>query len=148
MISWPSPSGRPTRVYLANAHDIRTAIAFIHGVTSPAAPGNIARVTSDRTARGALRYAWQSGCALYACYGGETAAIDRVNRGEEDEDELIDRAVAHGDEHIIKFTGMFEPTHSRPLAGLLRRRQPRARHDPAPLKASGTPLLARWHAGR
>jgi hypothetical protein len=93
-----------TRVYLANAHDIRTAIAFIHGVTSPAALGNIARVTSERTARGALRYGWQSGCALYACYGGATAAIDRVDPCEEDADEIIDRAVAHGDEHVIKFT--------------------------------------------
>jgi hypothetical protein len=93
-----------TRVYLANAHDIRTTIAFIHGVTSPAALGNIARVTSERTARSTLRYAWQSGCALYACYGGETAAIDRVDPRDEDEDELINRAVAHGDEHVIKFS--------------------------------------------
>ena len=93
-----------TRVYLANAHDIRTAIAFIHGVTSPAALGNLARVTSERTARGALRYGWQSGCALYACYGGATVSIDRVDPREEDADEIIDRAVAHGDEHVIKFT--------------------------------------------
>jgi hypothetical protein len=93
-----------TRVYLANAHDIRTTIAFIHGVTSPAALGNIARVTSERAARGTLRYAWQSGCALYACYGGETAAIDDVDRREEDGGELADRAIAHGDEHVIKFT--------------------------------------------
>jgi hypothetical protein len=93
-----------TRVYLANAHDIRTAIAFIHGVTSPAALGNIARVTSELTARGALRYGWQSGCALYACYGGDNAVIDDVDTREEDADERIDRAVAHGDEHVIKFT--------------------------------------------
>jgi hypothetical protein len=93
-----------TRVYLANAHDIRTAIAFIHGVTSTAALGNIARVTSERTARAALRYAWQSGCALYACYGQETAVIDGVDRREEEADELADRAIAHGDEHVIKFT--------------------------------------------
>jgi hypothetical protein len=93
-----------TRVYLVNAHDIRTTIAFIHGVTSPAALGNIARVTSERTARGTLRYAWQSGCALYACYGGQTAVMDDVDRREENADELIDRAVAHGDEHVIKFT--------------------------------------------
>jgi hypothetical protein len=92
------------RVYLANAHDIRTTIAFIHGVTSPAALGNIARVTSERTARGTLRYAWQSGCSLYACYGGATAAIDRVDPRDEDADEVTDRAVAHGDEHVIKFT--------------------------------------------
>jgi Questin oxidase-like len=93
-----------TRVYLANAHDIRTTIAFIHGVTSPAALANIARETSERTARGTLRYAWQSGCALYACYGGETAVIDDVDPRDEDADALADRAIAHGDEHVIKFT--------------------------------------------
>src|SRR5215472_17269099 len=60
------------RVYLANAHDIRSAIAFIHGVTSPAGLGNIAPLVSDRTAQAAVRYAWQAGCGLYACYGGET----------------------------------------------------------------------------
>ena len=93
-----------TRVYLANAHDIRTTIAFIHGVTSPAALGNIAPQLSERTARAALRYAWQAGCGLYACFGGGTAtAEDIVPRGE-DEDELADRAIAHGDEHVIKFT--------------------------------------------
>jgi hypothetical protein len=93
-----------TRVYLANAHDIRTTIAFIHSVTSPAALGNIARVTSERTARGTLRYAWQSGCALYACYGSATAMAPNVEPREADEKELIDRAIAHGDEHVIKFT--------------------------------------------
>lgn len=73
-----------TRVYLANAHEIRTTIAFIHGVTSPAALGNVAREASERTGRGVLRYAWQSGCALYACYGGATAAIDGVDPRDED----------------------------------------------------------------
>src|ERR1700736_5520894 len=63
------------RVYLANARDIRTTIAFIHGVTSPAALGNIAPQVSDRTARAAVRYAWQSGCGLYSCFGQDTAAV-------------------------------------------------------------------------
>jgi hypothetical protein len=93
-----------TRVYLANAHDIRTTIAFIHAVTSPAALGNIAGQISEPTARVALRYGWQSGCALYACFGGETAMADDVDWREEDEDELVDRAIGHGDEHVIKFT--------------------------------------------
>ena len=91
-------------VYLANAHDIRSTIAFIHGVTSPAALGNIAPQLSDRTARAALRYAWQSGCALYACFGGGTATAEDIEPHEADEDELVDRAIAHGDEHVIKFT--------------------------------------------
>jgi hypothetical protein len=92
------------RVYLANAHDIRTTIAFIHGVTSPAALGNIAPQVSDRTARAALRYAWQAGCGLYACFGGATATAEDTKPREKDEDQLVDRAIAHGDEHVIKFT--------------------------------------------
>src|SRR5271166_5672766 len=92
------------RVYLANAHDIRSTIAFIHGVTSPAALGNIAPQISDRTARTALRYAWQSGCGLYACFGGGTAMAEGIEPRQEDEDKLVDLAIAHGDEHVIKFT--------------------------------------------
>jgi Questin oxidase-like len=92
------------RIYLANAHDIRTTIAFIHGVTSPAALGNIAPQIGERTARAAVRYAWQSGCALYACFGGSTAMAEGIEPCGADEDELVDRAVAHGDEHVIKFT--------------------------------------------
>jgi hypothetical protein len=92
------------RVYLANAHDIRSTIAFIHGLTSPAALGNIAPLVSDRTARATLGYAWQSGCALYACFGGDTAMAEDIEPHEENEDDLVDRAIAHGDEHVIKFT--------------------------------------------
>ena len=91
-------------VYLANANDIRTTIAFIHGVTSPAALGNIAPEISERTARAALRFAWQSGCGLYACFGGDTAMAEAIEPGEANEDGLVDRAIAHGDEHVIKFT--------------------------------------------
>jgi len=92
------------RVYLANAHDIRTAIAFIHGVTSPAALGNIAPLVDVETARTALRYAWQAGCGLYACFGGGTAMAKDIERCQWDEDAIVERAIAHGDEHVIKFT--------------------------------------------
>jgi hypothetical protein len=92
------------RVYLANAQDIRTTIAFIHGVTSLAALGNIAPEINERTARAALRFAWQSGCGLYACFGGDTATAEAIEPPESDEDRLVDRAIAHGDEHVIKFT--------------------------------------------
>jgi hypothetical protein len=92
------------RVYLANANDIRTTIAFIHGVTSPAALGNIAPEISERTARAALRFAWQSGCGLYACFGSDIAMAEAIEPRESNENELVDRAIAHGDEHVIKFT--------------------------------------------
>ena len=92
------------RIYLANARDIRTTIAFIHGVTSPAALGNIAPQVGDRTARAAARYAWQAGCGLYSCFGQDTATAVNIEPSDADADELVERAIAHGDEHVIKFT--------------------------------------------
>jgi hypothetical protein len=92
------------RIYLANARDIRTTIAFIHGVTSPAALGNMAPQVSDRTARAAARYAWQAGCGLYSCFGQDTATAVNIEPSDADADELVERAIAHGDEHVIKFT--------------------------------------------
>jgi hypothetical protein len=92
------------RTYLANARNIQTTIVFIHGVTSLAATGNIMPVLSDATARSALRYAWQSACGLYACFGGENAVSSEIEQRNWDEDQLIDRAIINGDEHVIKFT--------------------------------------------
>ena len=92
------------RVYLANAHDIRTAIAFIHGVTSLAALANLSPHISEAATRAALPYAWVTGCALYACFGGGKAFADDVAPAAEDPETLIDRALANGDEHVVKFT--------------------------------------------
>ena len=91
------------RIYLANAHDVLTTIVFIHGVTSLAAFGGIIPHVSETTARSALRYAWQSGCALYACFGTRAMAED-IEPCAQNAETLIDRAVANGDEHVIKFT--------------------------------------------
>jgi hypothetical protein len=92
------------RVYLANARDIPTTIAFIHAVTSIAALSHIIPHISEGAARSALRYAWQSGCALYACYGSSTAFVAGPEPCEKSEQQLIDRAIENGDEHVIKFT--------------------------------------------
>jgi Questin oxidase-like len=92
------------RVFLANAHDIPTTIAFIHAVTSHAALGNIAPFVGEATAHAALRYAWQSGCALYACYGGDRAIAETIAATDAGEDRLVERALKNGDEHVIKFT--------------------------------------------
>ncbi|MGH7048218.1 MAG: questin oxidase family protein [Stellaceae bacterium] len=92
------------RVYLANAHDVPTTIAFIHGVTSEAAVGNIVPHIGEATARIALRYAWQAGCGLYACFGRTPAAADEVDTPDISEADLVARALANGDEHLIKFT--------------------------------------------
>ncbi|HTV90441.1 MAG TPA: questin oxidase family protein [Stellaceae bacterium] len=90
------------RVYLANARSIATVIAFIHGVTSLAAIGNIAAHVAEATAGALLRYGWQAGCGLYACFAGDTPfATDVAEIG--DAESLVERAVANGDEHVIKF---------------------------------------------
>jgi hypothetical protein len=90
-------------VFLDNAHDVLTTIVFIHGVTSLAALGGIVPQVSEATARRTLRYAWQTGCALYACFGHSADGRHTEPRPYH-EDALIDRAVANGDEHVIKFT--------------------------------------------
>ena len=91
-------------IFLANAHDIPTTIAFVHGVTSLAALGHIAPQVGEATTRSLLRYGWQTGCGLYACYGGGTAFAKEIASPGEDPDSLIERALANGDEHVIKFT--------------------------------------------
>jgi Questin oxidase-like len=92
------------RVFLANAHNIPTTIAFIHAVTSHAALGNIAPHVGEATARTALRYAWQTGCGLYACYGDGTAMAEDFELPDVGEEGRVDRAIVNGDEHVIKFT--------------------------------------------
>ncbi len=95
------------RIYLANARDIPTVIAFIHGVTSLAALGHIVPHVEEATARSLLRYGWQAGCGLYACYGrpdGDGVVAADVAAREAGAESLVDRALANGDEHVIKFT--------------------------------------------
>ena len=101
------------RVYLANAHDILTVIVFIHGVTSVAALGNLLPYLDDGGRRTALRFAWQSSCALYAAFGNRPAPEGRIEPPDEDAERLVDRAVAHGDEHAIKFTEACLDQHAR-----------------------------------
>ena len=91
------------RIYLANAHDVLTSIVFIHGVTSLTALGAIVPHVGERTAIAALRYGWQTACALYACFGANSMAA-HTEQCAADAETLIDCALANGDEHVIKFT--------------------------------------------
>jgi len=92
------------RVYLANARDELRAIVFVHGVTSVAALASLLPLLDDGSARAALRFAWQAGCALYASFGSGPPAAGAIEAPREDVDTLVDMAIAHGDEHAIKFT--------------------------------------------
>jgi len=92
------------RVFLANARDPLTTIVFAHGVTSAAALGSLLPHLQEATARSALRFAWQAGCALYAAFGSRPALLAEPEPASADADALVDRALAHGDEHAIKLT--------------------------------------------
>jgi hypothetical protein len=107
------------QAYLENARDVLGAIVFVHGVTSVAAVGNLLPHLEEATARRALRYAWQAGCGLYATFGHPAERRDQGPPSEPASDEgwdaLVARAVAHGDEHAIKFAeACLRLDHERP----------------------------------
>jgi hypothetical protein len=89
------------RVYLANARDLLTCIVFVHGVTSVSALGHLLPHLSPAHQRAGLRFAWQTGAALYAAFGRALPARE-VDPPKESTEALVARAVAHGDEHVIK----------------------------------------------
>jgi len=89
-------------VYLANAEGGLRVITFIHSVTGPSAVRLLAPHLEPETVELALRYAWQAGAALYAAFGHTPGAGD-ISEVSLTRDDLIDRAVASGDEHAIKF---------------------------------------------
>ena len=91
------------RVFLANTHDVLTAIVFIHAVTSAAALRTLLPYLPDETAREAVRYAWQTGCALYAAFGQTPPSTGGDRSTGQFHQTLVDRAIANGDEHAIKF---------------------------------------------
>jgi hypothetical protein len=92
------------RVFLANAHDTLTAIVFVHAVTSAAALRSLLPHLDDAAARAAVRYAWQTACALHAAFGRRPPPLDDVPSPRESRAALVDMAIANGDEHAIKFT--------------------------------------------
>jgi hypothetical protein len=86
--------------YLENAG--AASIAYVHTVTAPSAVRMIAPHVSPETARLAARYAWQACAAIHS-----RNHVDRevtLPRELPTPEDLIDRAVASGDEHAIKFT--------------------------------------------
>ncbi len=93
------------RVYLANARDKGSIITFIHTVTGPGAVQLIAPYLSRDTVRRALRYCWQASAGIYAAIGMAIDDNPYATAGDEAKiDELINLAVATGDEHAFKFT--------------------------------------------
>jgi hypothetical protein len=92
------------RVYLGSARDPLGTVVFVHGVTSAAALRSLLPALSETTARAALAYAWQAGCALYAAFGHAPAPAGEIAPPPESRATLVDLAIANGDEHAIKLT--------------------------------------------
>lgn len=81
----------------------RNHLVLLHAVTGPAALRSLLPHLSPETTRKVLRYGWQTAAGLYAIAPGGPAdgppAAAELSR-----EDLIDRAVASGDEHAIKLT--------------------------------------------
>ena len=89
-------------IYLASPKDL---IAFVHTVTAPSALRMLVPYLDENDSRQAARYTWQACAAIYSWYSTVPA---QDNTGLEelayDREDLIDRAVAAGGAHSIKFT--------------------------------------------
>jgi len=88
-------------VYLAHARP-GSRITFIHAVTGPSALRLLLPHLSPDTGALLLRYGWQVAAAMYAGYASTPRPAPAVAPWPREE--LIDRAVATGDEHAFKFT--------------------------------------------
>jgi len=89
-------------LYLANPKGL---IAFVHTVTAPSALRLLAPYLREADARLAAHYAWQACAAIYAWYSTTPPPTTAdLTPPAEDPETLIDRAVAAGGAHTIKFT--------------------------------------------
>jgi Questin oxidase-like len=116
------------RVFLANARNTYTTIAFVHAVTGPSALRPILPFLADKTAHAALAYAWQAAAAMYATFGTQADLSHPAEVKVGSQDELIGRAIECGDEHAIKFTEVCLREHA-------------LTPDPAFLAAAGHAIL-------
>src|SRR5262245_24092129 len=93
------------RVLLRHAHEPLHAIVFVHGVTSAAALRALVPHLDAGGARALVRSAWQAGAALLASFGSEPAPPScELEPPRDGPEALVERAIAHGDDHAIKIT--------------------------------------------
>ena len=89
-------------LYMANQKNL---IAFVHTVTAPSSLRTLAPYLAEADARLAALYAWQACAGIYSWYSVvppmDTTGLEAPS---EDREDLIDRAVAAGGAHSIKFT--------------------------------------------
>lgn len=90
------------RVFLTQGR--RWPTAFVHAVTAPVAAGSVLPLLPADTARATHDALWRLAAGLYSVHAPD-AETEPLPLGEPAaEEDLIDRAVANGDEHAIKLT--------------------------------------------
>jgi hypothetical protein len=91
------------RIYLEQTQTGMGVITFIHGVTGPSAVRLLLPHVPAPVQVSLLRYAWQAAAGFYAALGLPPVP-PKASASEPAVSDLVDRAVASGDEHAIKFT--------------------------------------------
>jgi hypothetical protein len=91
-------------VFVANVRDALTAIVFTHGVTGFGAVEILLPLLSRHDGEELIRRVWAASAALYACYGISPPAEPGATSPAQSSSELVEAAVAHGDDHVIKLT--------------------------------------------
>jgi hypothetical protein len=81
----------------------RFIISFIHAVTAPSAIRLLLPYLTPEAKQSALRYGWQLAAGIYSTFA-DSMIPSKQDFKKQNKDELIDRAIANGDEHAIKFT--------------------------------------------
>jgi hypothetical protein len=90
------------RVFLSNSHDPAKVIPFMQALVVPSALRHIIPYVERETAPTLLRYGWQLAGALYAIYG-RANPVETCEQPGEDQDQLVNRAIATGSEFAILF---------------------------------------------
>ncbi len=95
-------TGVAASIYLANAAHT-DLIGIVHVLTGASAVRLLEPHLDTAVTARTLRFAWQALAALYAVFA-ERAAPAEIPSADVDRETLVDRAIATGDEHAIKFT--------------------------------------------
>jgi hypothetical protein len=91
------------RAYLRNAEHGH-AVALLHSVTGPLALELVLPWLAAEDRDAALAYAWQAVAALHVAYVVDRRSPDVGEGDPPPPDELVERAVASGNEHALKLT--------------------------------------------
>ena len=96
--------------YLVNVAEGGSVITYLHGVTGPSAMRLLVPYLDRPAVASMLRYGWQGAAGVYSASGGRAGVPAPAAAGSFED--LIDRALATGDEHAIKFTEACRREHA------------------------------------